>query len=189
MNLETDRLIIRRFTVHDLERIYDLVYGDEGVKRFWSGREGTAEEIKQAFKSEHVDQEGDYVHHAIVIKETDEVVGLMGFQLLSPAEGDAIPYLLSEEEPDRKVGQNPERPDVGTAYAFGRAYWKKGYATEAGRAMIDYAFERMGVGRIVEGVMKENVSSINLMRRLGFRIEKGLGGGVVGVLEREDVVS
>ena len=69
---------------------------------------------------------------------------------------------------------------------LGRAYWKKGYAAEMGESMIAYGFEELGIGRIIQGVLSENLNSINLMQRLGFRIEKGLNSRqIVGVLDKE----
>ena len=42
--LETERLILRRFTLDDLDEIYRLVYADPKVKDGWSGAQGTAAE-------------------------------------------------------------------------------------------------------------------------------------------------
>jgi RimJ/RimL family protein N-acetyltransferase len=50
--------------------------------------------------------------------------------------------------------------------------------------MIAYGFETLGLGRIIQGVRAANRNSVALMRRLGFRIEKGLyPGQVVGILD------
>ena len=47
--LETERLLLRHFTLADLDEIYRLVYADPIVKNAWSGRTGTADEIKAGF--------------------------------------------------------------------------------------------------------------------------------------------
>jgi RimJ/RimL family protein N-acetyltransferase len=108
----------------------------------------------------------------------------MGFQRHDPGEGETIGFLLSEDEPNRKVGFDPNFIEVELTYALGRAYWKQGYATEMGKAMVQYGFEKIGIGRIIQGVRSHNLNSINLMRRLGFRIENCIyPGGVVGVLD------
>jgi len=182
--LETERLILRRFMMDDLDKIYDLVYADPVVKNAWSGRKGTSEEIKQGFAKDHIQPEGEFGFRAIVLKEEDRIVGLMGFQRHNPSEGEAIGFLLSEDEPDRRVGFDPNFIEAELTYALGRAYWKKGYATEMGKAMVQYGFEKIGIRRIIQGVRSHNLNSINLMRRLGFRIEECIyPGGVVGVLE------
>jgi RimJ/RimL family protein N-acetyltransferase len=108
----------------------------------------------------------------------------MGFQRHEPGKGEDIYYLLSENEPDRQVGFDPNFIEVELTYALGRDYWKNGYATEMGKAMIVYGFEQLGIGRIIQGVSSANPNSVKLMQRLGLRIEKGLySGQVVGILD------
>lgn len=78
-------------------------------------------------------------------------------------------------------------------YAIGRAYWKRGYATEAGAALIPEGFDHLGIDRIVNWVNPHNANTIGLMRALGFRIELNRNPGdlarygtpsVLGILER-----
>ncbi len=56
-------------------------------------------------------------------------------------------------------------------YKFGRSYWGQGYATEACRAMIRFAFDEMRLMRIITITHKDNTNSIKLLQRLGMRIE------------------
>ena len=182
--LETKRLALRRFTTDDLDEIYRLVYVDPTVKDTWSGATGTPEEIKQRFAANNILPESNIVFCAVVLKDTGNLIGLMGFQRHEAGEGQNIYYLLSENEPDQRVGLDPNFIEVELTYALGRAYWKQGYAAEMGRAIIVYGFEILGIGRIIQGVRIENPNSVNLMLRLGFRVEKGLyPGGVVGILD------
>jgi ribosomal-protein-alanine N-acetyltransferase len=70
--------------------------------------------------------------------------------------------------------------------ALEKTYWGKGYATEACQPMIEYAFRELKLKRLVNHVDSDNTRAINLMKRLGFRIEKNLHpnyGGFVGILE------
>ncbi|MEI4920795.1 GNAT family N-acetyltransferase, partial [Klebsiella pneumoniae] len=61
--------------------------------------------------------------------------------------------------------------EVELAFAFGRRYWGRGYAYEACQSMIRYAFDELKLARLVGGVKAQNTRSINLHRRLGYRIE------------------
>ena len=188
--LETERLALRRFTFDDLDEIYRLVYADPAVRDTWSGVTGTPDEIKARFAGRHVLAEGDFCLCALALKDMGTLIGLMGFQRHPPGAGHDIWYLQSEHEPNRSVGFNPDFIEVDLTYALGRAYWKHGYATEAGRALIPYGFDVWGIGRIIQGVRRHNPNSVNLMRRLGFRIENGLDpGGVVGILEPKQWVT
>jgi RimJ/RimL family protein N-acetyltransferase len=185
--LETERLILRRFAIDDLDEIYRLVYADPTVKDGWSGVVGTPTEIKKRFAAKHILRAGDFGFRAVVLKDTGSLIGLMGFQRHEPEDADGI-YFLSENEPDRRVGFAPDFVEVELTYALGRAHWKQGYATEMGKAMIVYGFEKLGIGRIIQGVRSENPNSVNLMRRLGFRVEEGLyPGEVVGVLDNYEL--
>lgn len=185
--IETERLILRRFALDDLDEIYRLVYADPAVKDTWSGMTGTPEAIKERFAERHILSEGAFGLRALALRESDVLIGLMGFQRHAPGEGSDVWYLQSEDEPNRGVGLDPNFIEVELTYALGRAYWKQGYAVEMGRALIPYGFDMLGIGRIIQGVRRDNPNSVNLMRRLGFRIENGLDpGGVVGVLARFD---
>ncbi len=185
--LETERLILRRFTLDDLDEIFRLVYADPAVKDTWSGGKGTPDEIKARFAVRHILVESSFGLRALALKDTGGLIGLMGFQLHEPGAGHDIWYLQSEDEPDRSVGFSPDFVEVELTYALGRAYWKHGYAVEMGRALIPYGFYTLGIGRIIQGVRRANPNSVNLMRRLGFRIENGLDPGeVVGILEPVD---
>jgi RimJ/RimL family protein N-acetyltransferase len=183
--LETERLLLRRFTRADLDELYDLVYADPRVKATWSGATGTAEEIKQRFAANHIDPPGDYGFRAILRKSDGALLGLMGFQTHEPGEGEEIYYLLTPSAPNRCVGFDPAVIEVELTYALGYAYWKQGYALEMGKALIAWGFAQFGITRILQGVLATNQNSINLMRRLGFHLEPGLAENtVVGVLER-----
>ena len=52
-----------------------------------------------------------------------------------------------------------------------RAYWKKGYATEAAAAVIDAAFRTGIAHRVIAMCNPENTASERLMQRLGMRAE------------------
>jgi RimJ/RimL family protein N-acetyltransferase len=73
-------------------------------------------------------------------------------------------------------------------YAFFPAYQRQGYATEAVRALVAFAFDVLQLRRLVATTTYENVRSIGLMRRLGMRIEQNFSANlswlqVVGVLD------
>lgn len=185
--IETARLILRDFGMDDLDEIYTLVYADPQVKDTWSGVTGTPEWIKNRFADLYIHPKSNFGLKAMEIKQTHTLIGLMGFQLHEPAEGEAINYLLTVETPHRTVSFDPNCVEVELTYALGRAFWKKGYATEMGQAMIAYGFSSLEIGRVIQGVLARNENSIQLMRRLGFHIERGLNSeSVVGILDNQD---
>ena len=54
-------------------------------------------------------------------------------------------------------------------YFLARAYWGQGYAQEALRALIDYAFANLTLTEILADIDPRNDASLRLLKRLGFR--------------------
>jgi len=189
--LETERLILRPFTMDDLEELHRLVYADPEVATRWAGRTKTLDEISDSFARKVRQREGEPGFLAIVLKKGGALLGLSGFQRYMP--GEDTSYIVLEDAPSR-IGQDPDFIEVELTYALGREHWKKGYATEAAKALIEYGFKELRIGRMVNSVSGENVDSVNLMRRLGFRIERNLhprpsrvsdSPGVIGILDND----
>ena len=83
-----------------------------------------------------------------------------------------------------RCGVYPYRTEAGVivpreltlGFYLSRAEWGRGYATEAGRALIEYAFGSLGVLRIHAGVHRENARSRRVIEKLGFT----LVGSIIG---------
>ena len=58
-------------------------------------------------------------------------------------------------------------PDVG--YWLGVKYWNKGYATEATRAVIDFAFTELGHDSLSAGARVTNPASRRILEKCGFQ--------------------
>lgn len=58
-------------------------------------------------------------------------------------------------------------PEIG--YWFGVAHWGKGFATEAARAVIDYAFEEYPLEQITAGARVTNPASRRVLEKCGFQ--------------------
>lgn len=56
------------------------------------------------------------------------------------------------------------------------SYWGKGIAVEACEAVLDYAFQNIGLEKIVAVVDPENRQSVRLIEKLGMRYEKQVNG-------------
>lgn len=61
--------------------------------------------------------------------------------------------------------------DLGVAdlgYRFVRAAWGRGFATEASRAVLDFAFGPLGLPRVIADIDPDNARSVAVVDRLGF---------------------
>jgi RimJ/RimL family protein N-acetyltransferase len=148
--LETDRLLLRRFTEDDLENLVELD-SDPEVMRFITGgratpREEVENELLPAFL-DHYERYAGYGFWAAVEKSTE---GFLGWFHLRPAEG-----------------APPGEVELG--YRLRRSAWGKGYATEGSRALIDKGFAELGVDRVVASTMVVNVASRRVLEKAGLR--------------------
>ena len=92
---------------------------------------------------------------------------------------------------------NPQDwPALELIWAIGKAYWRKGYATEAARAALDYGFESLRFPLVTSHIDPENFPSQAVARRLGQRpgskVEIPLGNAIFHTvaweISREDWV-
>jgi ribosomal-protein-alanine N-acetyltransferase len=165
--LETTRLIIRAFTLADADTYSRLL--DEA---FGAGAYGSGDERRVIFEHQVAADAGlallhqpPYGDRAIVLRETGETVGSVGF---APC---LMPFglLPSFETTDRFTSE------IGLFWALFPKHQGLGYATEAAAAMVSYAFDVLRLRRIVATTEHDNKRSLDVMRRLGMRIERNPG--------------
>lgn len=175
--LETDRLLLRPFTPED-EAIHQAVFSDPEVCHFYCRDTKTIEEVRVWLAYRQRQAAGEDFGFLAVVRRDDQV--LLGLVALQPYVNS---WIVFEDAPASPY----HRLEVELSYAFGRAYQRQGYATEACRAVIAYAFRELKLPRIAYAVDGDNIASWSLMKRLGFRLGKDLhtddGTGVIGILE------
>ena len=66
----------------------------------------------------------------------------------------------------------PGGDELEVGYHFHREHWGHGYATEAARACIEYAFRNVGVDHVISLIRPENVPSRGVAERNGLRISR-----------------
>lgn len=181
--LTTDRLLLRPFSDDDIDTFYALVYADPTVRDWWSGYRGDLDDFRAArFRTNPNWQIRDgWGFWAVTRRADEQVLGLMGFQ--NHRDKDMRWLLMPNGSPD--VGQRLDRTDAELTYAFGQPFWGQGYATEAGRVLLPFGFERLGIDRIVNAIDPHNDGSRELMERLGLVfVDNGNPDDLIGVIER-----
>jgi len=88
----------------------------------------------------------------------------MGWAATRKADGQFIGFCGVEE----LAGTNDGELD----YYLGKPYWGQGFATEAARAMVRFAFENTGWDRVVAAIVPANIASNRVLDHLGFVYEK-----------------
>ncbi len=154
LRIETERLIIRRFKKTDSEDLFEYLSDAECI---YYEPYPPLTDVSQGF-GEAVSRMSNEVFYAVCLKSTDrsnsteqpaQCGKLIGNITLCPQDFDTY--------------------DLG--YVFNRSYHGKGYATEAAKALVEYAFGELNAHRIVAYCNPDNTPSWRLMERLGMRRE------------------
>ena len=164
--LETERLILRPFKQADALEVFEGWESDPDVAgyMFWKSH-NDIEKTKEwlTFEIGQIEKE-DWYRFAIVLKETEELIGT------------GLIY-YEEEVSGWEIGYN-----------LGKKFWGKGYATEAMKAILSFAKEELCLTEIVGRYAKENPGSGKVMQKLGFRYEKDIPYVCnEGMVEREGI--
>ncbi len=189
--IETERLLIRPFTMDDLDAIHQILDSDLMTADFGIEGANTRHEREQwlhwtmlSYEELAKLNQPPYGDRAVVLKQTQQVIGACGFvPCLAP-----FGQLPSWRSANHDAVTHLNSPECGLFYALSSAYQRQGYATEATRALINYAFRQLRLKRIVATTTYENVASMGVMRKVGMRIEKNPYPDppwfqVVGILE------
>jgi ribosomal-protein-alanine N-acetyltransferase len=150
---ETHRLVLRHLRPADGDAL-DRVFGDAEVMRFGDGPRPPAW-VRQWIVDcvEHRYRQWGFGMWAVVEKAGGRCIGYCG---LSRFHG--------------RCG--PDETEVG--YRLARAFWGRGFATEAVRATCQYATSPLGLRRLIAIIDPGNRASIHVAEKAGFRYERDL---------------
>ncbi len=148
--IETPRLLIRKWQLpRDMDDAF-AIYGDPEVMHYIPGGSWPREKV-QAYierKMAHDEQQG-YGIWPVVLKGENRVIGECG------------------------VTQIPGwEPDIEIAWIYNKAYHGQGYATEAARAVMEFAFSELHIARLYALIDPFNARSIAVANRLGMHYDR-----------------
>jgi RimJ/RimL family protein N-acetyltransferase len=146
--LETERLVLRRFTEADVDNLFDLD-GDPEVMRFLTGGKPTPREV---IRNETLPR---------ILHYYERFAGLGFWAAIEKSTGDFMGWF----EFRTPEGGGPDEVELG--YRLRESAWGKGYATEGARALIRKGFTELGVRRVVAQAMAVNTASRRVMEKVG----------------------
>ena len=156
--LTTERLTVRSYTMDDSPYVSQIE--DKQQRHAWLT--WTVANYRQLALL----WQPPYGDRAIVLTETDEVIGSVGLvQSWGPFH--LLPSLRRADEPAKPVCS----PEMGLFWTVAREHRNRGYATEAARVMIGYTFETLNARRVVATTEHDNLASQAVMRKLGMTID------------------
>lgn len=147
--LETERLLLREITHADCEELLQI-WGDADAMRLFPrvlNRQEMTEWIDRNLKRYECHGHGVW---AVILKDSQQFVGDCGLVI---QEVDGV-----------------EELEVG--YHFNPKFWGRGFATEAARGCMEYAFTQLNRRRVISMVRPENLPSRRVAERNGLKIEK-----------------
>jgi [ribosomal protein S5]-alanine N-acetyltransferase len=147
--LETERLRLRPFMLDDEAAVFALASDPEVARfvRFEAHRTPTETRLFLELVQQHY-RRGDPFALAIVRREDQRLIGSCGFVSLADARRSA---------------------EIG--YWLGKPYWGQGYAVEAARALVRFAFEQMNLERVEARCFVENRAGQRVIEKLGMKFE------------------
>lgn len=150
--IETARLLLRPFQYEDWRAVHSY-NSDPEVVRFVPGEyagEGDSQEAVAAWMQGLEDTPPHY-DFAVTVRPEPFVIGWCCLH------------------------SNPEHERWGELkYVFNRGFWGQGYATEAGRAVLEFAFADVGLQRVYATCRPENQASWRVLEKLGMQREAHL---------------
>ena len=149
--IQTRRLVLRNFSLTDQEAM-EALFGNPEVMFFGDGVQ-TSEWVGDWLEQRIHDarQHPERGLWAVTTANTDEAIGYCGLTYYPNIDGQG----------ETEIG-----------YRLARPHWGKGYATEAARAVRDYAFHQLGLTRLIAMIDPANAASIRVAEKLQLRYEK-----------------
>lgn len=147
MEIKTERLTLRPIQVGDEKEIHEYA-GDKSITMcFWLPNdtiEDTADFVRQNAAQWNSDDQSNF-----------EFVILLDGKIIGGC--------------DCELGRSDDGSCAELGWVINRAYRNKGYASEAARAIIDFAFNNPGIDRVYAHCDINNKASLGVMLRIGMK--------------------
>jgi RimJ/RimL family protein N-acetyltransferase len=141
----TDRLELRPFTAADLEAAH-AVYADAGFNRFSTSGPARTIADSRARVERHIAHQAanGFSMWPVFHREDATMIGICGLMLVEFT-----------------------GPELEVGWRLVESRWGLGYATEAGRACLEFGFRDLGLERIIAICDRENIASRRVMEKIG----------------------
>ncbi|MFT3793188.1 GNAT family N-acetyltransferase [Flavobacterium sp.] len=164
---ETQRLILRQFSVDDAEQMFLLNSDPEVIKYTGDPAFKNTSEARSFLENYNQYQKYGFGRWAVTEKMSGAFLGWCGL----------------------KYDPNIDQTDIG--FRFFRKHWNKGFATESASASLILGFGLYNQQTIVGRAMKENTASIKVLEKLGMAFESEFDfyrghGGVIYRIDKEN---
>jgi RimJ/RimL family protein N-acetyltransferase len=149
--VETPRLTLRPFVAEDFDALHAMRSNEEVSRYLYDepfSPDRTRELLARRIAATSWTAEGDWLGAVAVERESGIVVGEVGL------------FWISERDRTAEIG-----------FIFDPRHQGKGFATEAARALVDWAFGTVGLHRVIGRTEARNTASNRVLEKLGMRLE------------------
>jgi RimJ/RimL family protein N-acetyltransferase len=144
--LRTERLVLRGWRPEDRDQ-YAALNADPEVMEHFVGVLDRATSDAEADRFAAALEHDGWGHWVVTLPENDRLIGFTGL---------AVVDVPASWTPATEIG-----------WRFAHDAWGHGYATEAARAVLAYAFESLGLDEVVSFTATTNLRSRRVMERIG----------------------
>lgn len=147
--LESERLILRGFRKSDASDVQRLAGAFELADTTLTIPHPYEDGVAEVWIAGHQDAfaSGSGVSFAMTLKSDSTLIGAMSLMCV----------------------ESGHQAELG--YWVGVPYWGRGFCTEAGRLVVEYAFSELNLVRIYARHLVRNPSSGRVLRKIGFALE------------------
>ncbi len=149
--IETERLLLREVIISDVDGMFELD-SNPNVHIYIGKKPVTTIEQSAAYIENLQQQYKDFGtgRWAVILKETNEFIGWSGIKFIT-----------------NEINNHKNFYEIG--YRFIEKHWGKGYATEAGKAFVDYAINNLKADAVCAYADAGNDNSRKILEKLGLR--------------------
>lgn len=150
-SIETERLLLREFELSDAEGMFELE-SNPNVHRYVGNKPISHIDESHAYIKFVQQQYKDFGtgRWAVILKETNEFIGWSGIKFIT-----------------NEINSHKDFYEIG--YRFIERHWGKGYATEAGKAFVEYAFNELKADALYAYADAGNENSRKILEKLGLQ--------------------
>lgn len=149
MILETKRLIIRPIRIEDKSELFEY-RSDRETNKYQSWIPTTLSDAETFIEkiSKNINEPKTWFQFIIIEKESQKIIGDLGV------------HFFDNENKQAEIG-----------CTLNKCFQNKGYATESIKSVIGFLFKELKKHRIITSIDPNNINSIRLVERIGFRKE------------------
>ena len=161
IDLRTERLRIRQFHERDTEdcvrfraQVFDI---QEPRQRAVNWLQWTIDSYRELAQL----GQPPYADYAVEARSNGDFIGSVGI----------VPTVIAWGALGGDAADNLLSPEVGLFWGIMPRYRRRGFASEAGMALLNYLFRELSIARVVATTEKDNIASQRTMERLGMTLQ------------------